>query len=203
MGPSGSGKSTLDAHPRRARPPDDGEVLIADTEIADLGDDALTKLRRRHVGFIFQSFNLLPILTAEENIRLPLRIAGNAADACVVDEVVRDGRAGGPARAPARPSCRAASSSASRSPARWSSRPDGDVRRRADRQPRHRRRARRCSSAAEAVERAGRPSSWSPTIRSPRRSPTASCSSPTAGSSRPRPHGRPHSPGGNGGGELE
>jgi putative ABC transport system ATP-binding protein len=76
MGPSGSGKSTLMHTLAGLDRPDEGEVWIADTEITGLGDNALTKLRRRHVGFIFQFFNLLPMLTAEENVLLPLRIAG-------------------------------------------------------------------------------------------------------------------------------
>jgi putative ABC transport system ATP-binding protein len=88
MGPSGSGKSTLMHILAGLDRPDDGEVWIADTEITHLGDDALTKLRRRHVGFIFQFFNLLPMLTAEENILLPLRIAGTKPERAWVDEVV-------------------------------------------------------------------------------------------------------------------
>jgi putative ABC transport system ATP-binding protein len=88
MGPSGSGKSTLMHILAGLDRPDEGEVWIADTEIAALGDDALTKLRRRHVGFIFQFFNLLPMLTAEENVLLPLRIAGTKPDREWVDEVV-------------------------------------------------------------------------------------------------------------------
>jgi putative ABC transport system ATP-binding protein len=60
--------------------PTEGEVTIAGTEITTLGDNDLTKLRREHIGFIFQFFNLLPMLTAEENILLPLTIAGEKAD---------------------------------------------------------------------------------------------------------------------------
>src|ERR671919_2526989 len=76
MGPSGSGKSTLMHILAGLDRPDSGTVTIDGTEITALGDDALTRLRREHVGFVFQFFNLLPMLTAEENIVLPLSIAG-------------------------------------------------------------------------------------------------------------------------------
>jgi putative ABC transport system ATP-binding protein len=76
MGPSGSGKSTLMHILAGLDRPTDGDVSIDGTNITRLNDTELTKLRRRHVGFIFQFFNLLPMLTAEENIFLPLSIAG-------------------------------------------------------------------------------------------------------------------------------
>jgi putative ABC transport system ATP-binding protein len=76
MGPSGSGKSTLMHILAGLDRPTDGEVLIAGTSIGTLDDTALTRLRREHIGFVFQFFNLLPMLTAEENIRLPLTLAG-------------------------------------------------------------------------------------------------------------------------------
>jgi putative ABC transport system ATP-binding protein len=76
MGPSGSGKSTLMHILAGLDRPTEGEVSIDGTDITRLNDTELTKLRRRHVGFIFQFFNLLPMLTAEENIFLPLSIAG-------------------------------------------------------------------------------------------------------------------------------
>jgi putative ABC transport system ATP-binding protein len=76
MGPSGSGKSTLMHILAGLDRPDGGTVSIDGTDITALGDDALTKLRRSHIGFIFQFFNLLPMLTAEENVVLPLEIAG-------------------------------------------------------------------------------------------------------------------------------
>jgi putative ABC transport system ATP-binding protein len=76
MGPSGSGKSTLMHILAGLDKPTSGDVWIADTKIADLNDSQLTKLRREHIGFIFQFFNLLPMLTAKENIVLPLSIAG-------------------------------------------------------------------------------------------------------------------------------
>ena len=76
MGPSGSGKSTLMHCLAGLDTPASGSVRIGGTEISGLGDRALTLLRRRRVGFVFQSFNLLPTLTAEQNIRLPLELAG-------------------------------------------------------------------------------------------------------------------------------
>jgi putative ABC transport system ATP-binding protein len=76
MGPSGSGKSTLMHILAGLDKPTAGAVAIAGTHITRLGDSDLTKLRREHIGFVFQFFNLLPMLTAEENILLPLSIAG-------------------------------------------------------------------------------------------------------------------------------
>jgi putative ABC transport system ATP-binding protein len=76
MGPSGSGKSTLMHILAGLDRPTSGSVAIDGTEITSLGDTGLTKLRRTHIGFIFQFFNLLPMLSAEENITLPLTIAG-------------------------------------------------------------------------------------------------------------------------------
>jgi putative ABC transport system ATP-binding protein len=80
MGPSGSGKSTLMHILAGLDKPTSGEVTIAGTNISKLGDSDLTKLRRQHIGFIFQFFNLLPMLTAEENVVLPLSIAGEKPD---------------------------------------------------------------------------------------------------------------------------
>ncbi len=76
MGPSGSGKSTLMHILAGLDRPTSGDVSIGGTTITKLGDTALTKLRRTHIGFVFQFFNLLPMLTAKENITLPLTIAG-------------------------------------------------------------------------------------------------------------------------------
>ena len=81
MGPSGSGKSTLMHILAGLDKPTSGQVAIAGTTITTLSDTDLTKLRRRHIGFVFQFFNLLPMLTAEENILLPLSIAGEDPDA--------------------------------------------------------------------------------------------------------------------------
>jgi putative ABC transport system ATP-binding protein len=80
MGPSGSGKSTLMHILAGLDKPTSGTVTVAGTEITALKDADLTKLRRGHIGFVFQFFNLLPMLTAEENITLPLSIAGGKAD---------------------------------------------------------------------------------------------------------------------------
>jgi putative ABC transport system ATP-binding protein len=80
MGPSGSGKSTLMHILAGLDRPTSGSVQIDGTEITTLGDTDLTKLRRAHIGFIFQFFNLLPMLTAEENVVLPLTIAGEKVD---------------------------------------------------------------------------------------------------------------------------
>jgi putative ABC transport system ATP-binding protein len=75
MGPSGSGKSTLMHLLAGLDRPTSGSVQIGSEEISDMADRKLTKLRRKHIGFVFQSFNLLPTLTAEENVTLPLAIA--------------------------------------------------------------------------------------------------------------------------------
>ena len=80
MGPSGSGKSTLMHILAGLDRPTSGSVQIDGTEITTLGDTDLTKLRREHIGFIFQFFNLLPMLSAEENVTLPLTIAGEKVD---------------------------------------------------------------------------------------------------------------------------
>ena len=80
MGASGSGKSTLMHVLAGLDRPTAGQVWIDGVDIAPLGDTALTNLRRRHVGFVFQFFNLLPMLTAEENVVLPLELAGRRRD---------------------------------------------------------------------------------------------------------------------------
>jgi putative ABC transport system ATP-binding protein len=92
MGPSGSGKSTLMHLLAGLDRPTAGEVWIDSTEIGKLGDADLTRLRRRHVGFIFQFFNLLPMLTAEQNVVLPLRLAGGDGDRAWVEQLI--GRVG-------------------------------------------------------------------------------------------------------------
>jgi putative ABC transport system ATP-binding protein len=76
MGPSGSGKSTLMHILAGLDQPSSGDVSVAGIVVGDLDDSALTQLRRDHIGFIFQFFNLLPMLTAAENIVLPLKLAG-------------------------------------------------------------------------------------------------------------------------------
>jgi putative ABC transport system ATP-binding protein len=80
MGPSGSGKSTLMHILAGLDKPTEGSVRVQDTEITDLNDDALTRLRRDQVGFVFQFFNLLPMLDARENMLLPMAIAGRQPD---------------------------------------------------------------------------------------------------------------------------
>jgi putative ABC transport system ATP-binding protein len=88
MGPSGSGKSTLMHCLAGLDSVSRGEVTIGDTRVTGMGDAGLTRLRRERVGFVFQQFNLLPTLTAEENIRLPLSIAGRKPDPEWFDTVV-------------------------------------------------------------------------------------------------------------------
>jgi putative ABC transport system ATP-binding protein len=88
MGPSGSGKSSLLHMLAGLDRPTSGEIWIGDTELTSLNDKQLTLLRRDEIGFIFQSFNLLPTLTAAENIHLPLRIAGRKPDALWVRRIV-------------------------------------------------------------------------------------------------------------------
>ncbi len=90
MGPSGSGKSTLMHILAGLDKPSSGSVGIAGTEITTLGDNDLTKLRREHIGFVFQFFNLLPMLTAKENILLPLTIAGEKPEDGWLEQLVKD-----------------------------------------------------------------------------------------------------------------
>ena len=110
-------------------------MTIAGTDITELGDTELTKLRREHIGFIFQFFNLLPMLTAEENVVLPLKLAGEKPDREWVGELTTQGRS---LRAPHAPPVRALgrSAAARRDRARARLAADRHVRRRADGQPR-------------------------------------------------------------------
>ena len=135
MGPSGSGKSTLMHILAGLDKPTSGSVDIAGTEITTLGDNALTKLRREHIGFVFQFFNLLPMLNAKENILLPLTIAGDEAGRWLV----RTGRVGRRAAGPAfPPAVRALGrpAAAGRDRPRAHLEADGSLRRRADGKPR-------------------------------------------------------------------
>ncbi|WP_182376385.1 ABC transporter ATP-binding protein [Nocardioides sp. WS12] len=88
MGPSGSGKSTLMHCLAALDTPTAGEVMVGETQLSRLKDKALTTLRREEVGFVFQAFNLIPTLTAQENILLPLSLAGRKPDQAWFDTVV-------------------------------------------------------------------------------------------------------------------
>ena len=180
MGPSGSGKSTLMHILAGLDKPTEGEVTIDGTSIAELSDTELTKLRRKHIGFVFQFFNLLPMLTAEENITLPLELGGSKIDKEWVDSVIE--RVGLSDRRKHRPSELSGGQQQRVAIARaLDLQADGGLRGRADRQPRlddepgdprppPRRRSR--TSA--------RRSSWSRTTRRRPPSQTGRCSSPTA-----------------------
>src|SRR3954469_3908345 len=90
MGPSGSGKSTLMHILAGLDQPSEGTVEIAGEDITRMGDNELTRLRRRHIGFVFQFFNLLPMLSAEENVVLPLSIAGEKPDKAWLEQLLSD-----------------------------------------------------------------------------------------------------------------
>jgi putative ABC transport system ATP-binding protein len=94
MGPSGSGKSTLLHCIAGLDSLTSGKAFIGDTDLSALNDNQLTILRRDHVGFVFQAFNLVPTLTAYENITLPLALAGRKGDRAWVDQVVETLRLG-------------------------------------------------------------------------------------------------------------
>src|SRR3954452_15005667 len=88
MGPSGSGKSTLMHLLAGLDTPDAGSVRIAGQDITRMTDRELTRLRRKHIGFVFQSANLLPTLSAEENVLLPLNLTGRAPAPHIVDRLL-------------------------------------------------------------------------------------------------------------------
>src|SRR3954447_21343255 len=88
MGPSGSGKSTLMHCLAGLDTASAGSVWLGDTELTGLRDDQLTRLRRERIGFVFQSFNLLPVLDALENITLPIQLAGQRPDRAWLDAVI-------------------------------------------------------------------------------------------------------------------
>jgi putative ABC transport system ATP-binding protein len=88
MGPSGSGKSTLMHLLAALDEPTEGHVTIAGRRLGELSDTEVTQLRREHIGFIFQFFNLLPMLTAEENIVLPLTLGGKKPEADFFDDLL-------------------------------------------------------------------------------------------------------------------
>jgi putative ABC transport system ATP-binding protein len=119
MGPSGSGKSTLLHLLGLLDQPDEGSILLAGTATGGLDDDALTDLRRRRLGFVFQTFELVPNLTARENILLPAEIHGEGASRAAAPRAAwRASSASATASTIVPTSCRAGSGSASRSPAR-------------------------------------------------------------------------------------
>ena len=118
MGPSGSGKSTLMHCLAGLDTLTSGHVYLGDVDLGSLSDKELTIMRRDRIGFVFQSFNLIPTLTAQENITLPIDLAGRQGRQRVVRRRDRHGRAAQPPAATGRPSSPAASSSASRSPGR-------------------------------------------------------------------------------------
>ena len=162
MGPSGSGKSTLMHILAGLDTPTSGEVSVAGVDITGLDDAALTRLRRDHIGFIFQFFNLLPMLTAAENIALPLKLAGGKPDQAVARRAGRDGRPRRPPLAPPVGALRRPAAARRRRP-RARLAPERDVRRRAHRQPRlhHQRRdphaAARLGRHARPDDRDGHP----------------------------------------------
>ena len=135
MGPSGSGKSTLMHILAGLDKPTSGDVTVAGTEITTLKDNDLTKLRREHIGFVFQFFNLLPMLNAKENILLPLTIAGEKPEDGWFDQLVSDvGLADRLHPSAGRAVGRAAATRRDRSCARLQA--NGSLRGRADREPR-------------------------------------------------------------------
>src|SRR6476646_10025588 len=88
MGPSGSGKSTLMHLLAALDKPTSGTVTIAGEDVGSLSDRNVTLLRRKHIGFVFQFFNLLPMLSAEENVLLPLSIAGEKPDPAFFEDLM-------------------------------------------------------------------------------------------------------------------
>ena len=135
MGPSGSGKSTLLHCLAGLDTPTSGQVFVGDVDLTELNDKRLTELRRDKVGFVFQAFNLVPTLTARENITLPLDIAGRDVDEAWFDEVVATIGIDGPHDTPAEPALRRTAAARGGSPGAGLA--SGDrVRRRADGEPR-------------------------------------------------------------------
>ena len=192
MGPSGSGKSTLMHLLAGLDRPTAGTVHVGSQDITTMSDKALTKLRRQHIGFVFQSFNLLPTLSAEENVLLPLTIAGRKVPRETIDALLE--RVGLTERRRHRPSelsggqqqrVAIARALISEPTVLFADEPTGNLDSNAG--------AMVLDLLREAVTSStARPRSWSPTTRSPPPAPTASSSWPTGGSSptspsRPRP----------------
>src|SRR5689334_4750381 len=158
MGPSGSGKSTLLHCLAGLDRLTEGQVFLGDIDISSLSEKELTKVRRDRIGFIFQTYNLIPTLTALENITLPAALAGRDEDKQWLDQIIDTVRLR--ERLTHRPSELSGGQqqrvAVARAPARRSS-----------------------TSCGARSTTSNRPSSWSPTIRPPRPTPTGSCSSPT------------------------
>ena len=193
MGPSGSGKSTLMHCLAGLDTATAGQVWLGDTELTSLRDDQLTTLRRQRIGFVFQSFNLLPVLDARENIVLPMQLAGQRPDRGLVRRRHRPAR---PARAARPPPARALRrpAAARRHRPRPAPPPGRRLRRRAHRQPGLplRRRGARPAALQRQGDRPDRRHGH-PRPDRPPPTPTASCCSPTAGSPASSPT-RPPSP---------
>ncbi len=135
MGPSGSGKSTLMHLLAALDKPTSGTVTIAGEDVGSLNDRDVTLLRRKHIGFVFQFFNLLPMLTAEENVKLPLSIAGEKPDPEFFEDLLEARRPHRSAQAPSVGALRrSAAARRDRTCARRQA--HGRLRRRADGQPR-------------------------------------------------------------------
>ena len=158
MGPSGSGKSTLMHCVAGLDTLTSGQVFIDGVELGSLSDKELTRLRRERIGFVFQSFNLIPTLDALENITLPIDLAGDQGRPGVGRPGRQDRRARRPAQAPAVGALRRAAAARGRGPG--AGQPAGDhLRRRTHRQPRlaGRRRdprascARRCATSGQTI----------------------------------------------------
>jgi putative ABC transport system ATP-binding protein len=182
MGPSGSGKSTLMHCVAGLDNLTSGQVFLGDTDITSLREKELTQLRRDRIGFVFQAFNLVPTLTASENISLPMDLAGRKPDAVWFDDVVSTVGLGD--RLGHRPSelsggqqqrVAVARALAARPEIIFADEPTGN--------PTPGQGARSSSSCAGPSTTSGRPSSWSPTTPRPLATPTGSCSSATAASS--------------------
>ena len=158
MGPSGSGKSTLMHSVAGLDTLTSGHVCIGDTDLTTLNDKRLTRLRRDKIGFIFQAFNLVPTLTALENITLPLALAGRKPDPVWLDLVVGTVGLGDRLEPPPERALRRPAAAGRRGPG--PRQPAGDhLRRRADRQPRLPHRAPRSSpSCARPCASSARPS---------------------------------------------
>ena len=190
MGPSGSGKSTLMHCLAALDSPTAGAVFIGDADLTRLGDKELTRIRRDRIGFVFQAFNLVPTLTALENIALPMDIAGRKPDRAWLDTVIdtvglRDRLDHKPSQLSGGQQQRVACARAlaGRPDIVFADEPTGNL----DSLP-----APRFSASCGARSAiSGRPSSWSPMIRTPPATPTGCCSWPTVGSSTRWPSRRP------------